>query len=247
MYQNNNNSYNGYINDNSNGGGSSSHYSTSSSSNVSTPNTIEELYKVANKLLFKIGSDLETIEMGVDTTVITQQKLSADINQLSRFADQLDGMVSNESPAKRDIWRIKVKEMTDECKSLRKSMEMYLHRTYKKQIEDEERSKLFSRRKDNQNSALGNLMKENDLLKDSNLVMDELTESGTNIIYALANQNSKLKSVHKKIYDIANTLGLSRNIMNKIRRRQHQDKIIVYGGMVVVLIFLGLMYYYFRA
>ncbi|GAM23973.1 hypothetical protein SAMD00019534_071480, partial [Acytostelium subglobosum LB1] len=231
---------------------------STSNTQSSSPSLIEDQYKAANKLLMAINIDLERVELGVDSTVIKQEKIQADINQLSRIADQLDGMVANESPANRDLWRItlltfnhsitysKVKKLTEEVKSLRKSMDMYLQRTYKKQIEDEERSKLFSRRKDTQNSALSNLMKENDLLKDSNQTIDEMTDTGNSIIYALAGQNSRLKSVHKKIYDIANTLGLSRNVINRIKRRQQQDKIFVYSGMVIVLIFLYIMYYYFR-
>eukprot|EP01133_Synstelium_polycarpum_P015370 gene15370-18231_t len=75
-------------------------------------------------------------------------------------------------------------------------MDVFLQQKYKKQFEEEERSKLFGQRKSGaQGSALGNLMKENDLLKDSNYVVDELTESGNSIIYALVGQNARLKTM----------------------------------------------------
>ncbi|KAN0039672.1 hypothetical protein ACTA71_007477 [Dictyostelium dimigraforme] len=207
---------------------------------------LDDLYKQANKLLFSIRNDLETLETGTDTSVIIQSKLSTNINQLSRLSDQIDGMVSNEPIAKREIWRIKVKQLVEESKSLRKSLDMFLQTKYKKQMEEEEKNKLMGRRKAGESSAIGNLMKENKHLNDGNSTLDSLTEMGNSIIYNLVGQNSKLKGVNKKIYDIANTLGLSRSVIQKIKRRQHQDKVIVYSGMVIVLIIVFLLWYFFR-
>ncbi|KAN0007208.1 hypothetical protein ACTFIV_001117 [Dictyostelium citrinum] len=207
---------------------------------------LDDLYKQANKLLFSIRNDLETLETGTDTSVIIQSKLSTNINQLSRLSDQIDGMVSNEPIAKREIWRIKVKQLVEESKSLRKSLDMFLQTKYKKQMEEEEKNKLMGRRKAGESSAIGNLMKENKHLNDGNSTLDSLTEMGNSIIYNLVGQNSKLKGVNKKIYDIANTLGLSRSVIQKIKRRQYQDKVIVYSGMVIVLIIVFLLWYFFR-
>ncbi|KAM9986811.1 hypothetical protein ACTFIY_011230 [Dictyostelium cf. discoideum] len=207
---------------------------------------LDDLYKQANKLLFSIRNDLETLETGTDTSVIIQSKLSTNINQLSRLSDQIDGMVSNEPIAKREIWRIKVKQLVEESKSLRKSLDMFLQTKYKKQMEEEEKNKLMGRRKAGESSAIGNLMKENKHLNDGNSTLDSLTEMGNSIIYNLVGQNSKLKGVNKKIYDIANTLGLSRSVIQRIKRRQHQDKVIVYSGMVIVLIIVFLLWYFFR-
>ncbi|EGC39993.1 hypothetical protein DICPUDRAFT_147144 [Dictyostelium purpureum] len=221
-------------------------YGGPGSSGTSGGNTLEDLYKQSNKLLFSIRNDLETLETGQDTSVIIQSKLSTNINQLSRLTDQIDGMVSNEPVAKREIWRIKIKQLIDESKSLRKSLDTYLHTKYKKQMEEEEKTKLLGRRKAGETTALGNLMKEHQHLNDSNSTIDTLTEMGNSIIYNLVGQNSKIKNVHKKIYDIANTLGLSRTIMQKIKRRQYQDKVIVYSGMAIVLFIVFILWYFFR-
>ncbi|KAM9991425.1 hypothetical protein ACTFIZ_004839 [Dictyostelium cf. discoideum] len=253
-----------YSNDSGHGYGYG--YSTNSSNNISSISNLQhrdtsnrdngsgssggsgldDLYKQANKLLFSIRNDLETLETGTDTSVIIQSKLSTNINQLSRLSDQIDGMVSNEPIAKREIWRIKVKQLVEESKSLRKSLDMFLQTKYKKQMEEEEKNKLMGRRKAGESSAIGNLMKENKHLNDGNSTLDSLTEMGNSIIYNLVGQNSKLKGVNKKIYDIANTLGLSRSVIQKIKRRQHQDKVIVYSGMVIVLIIVFLLWYFFR-
>ncbi|KAF2077346.1 hypothetical protein CYY_001349 [Polysphondylium violaceum] len=229
-------------------------YSNNSSSNVGSSGSsssgggsgLDDLYKQANKLLFSIRSDLEAIETGQDTSVIIQGRLSTNINQLARMIDQIDSMVSNEPVGKREIWRIKVKQLVDESKSLRKSMDIFLQSKYKKQLEDEEKKKLLGRRKQTDGSDMVNLMKENQHLRDSDFGLDQLSEVGNNIIYSLVGQNSKLKNVHKKIYDMANTLGLSRTIIQKIKRRQYQDKVIVYTGMVIVLIIIFVLWYFFR-
>ncbi|KAK5576362.1 hypothetical protein RB653_007503 [Dictyostelium firmibasis] len=239
----------GYSTNNNNSSiGNLQHRDTSNRDNGSGSggSGLDDLYKQANKLLFSIRNDLETLETGTDTSVIIQSKLSTNINHLSRLSDQIDGMVSNEPIAKREIWRIKVKQLVEESKSLRKSLDMFLQTKYKKQMEEEEKNKLMGKRKAGENSAIGNLMKENKHLNDSNSTLDSLTEMGNSIIYNLVGQNSKLKGVNKKIYDIANTLGLSRSVIQKIKRRQHQDKVIVYSGMVIVLIIVFLLWYFFR-
>eukprot|EP01132_Coremiostelium_polycephalum_P005851 gene5851-7280_t len=192
--------------------------------------SLEEQYKQANKLIFTIRNDLDTIETGSDTSVMIQARLSTNINQLSRITDQIDGMISDEPVSKREIWRIKIKQLVDESKSLRKSLDVFLQAKYKKQMEEEERAKLFGKRKPGDGTAMGNLMKENQYLKESTYAMDHLEETGNSIIYNLVGQNIKLKGVQKKVIDIAATLGLSRNVMNKIKRRQITDKVIVYTG-----------------
>ncbi|KYQ96761.1 v-SNARE family protein [Tieghemostelium lacteum] len=219
--------------------------SSGGSGGTTTSSGLEDLYKQSNKLVFTIRSDIELMETGKDTVFI-QTRLLSNINELARMTDVLDGMVSNEPINKREIWRIKIKQMVEECSSLRKSMEGFISVKYKKQLEDEERRKLLMGYKKGDGSAMGNLMKENDILKGADHGMDNLAEQGNSILFALVGQNAQLKNVHKKIYDIANTLGFSRAVLQKIKRRQFMDKIIVYTGMFIVLIIVFILWYYFR-
>ena len=54
----------------------------------------------------------------------------------------------------------------------------------------------------------------------------------------LGQQRGALKGVHKRVLDLATTLGVSNSVMKMIERRQFLDKLLVYGGMLAVLALL---------
>lgn len=45
---------------------------------------------------------------------------------------------------------------------------------------------------------------------------------------------------------MGNTLGLSRSVMRMIENRQNLDKMLVYGGMLLTLLFLFALLYFFK-
>lgn len=61
---------------------------------------------------------------------------------------------------------------------------------------------------------------------------------------SLKTQRSTLKSAHRKVLDVASSLGLSANLMRLIERRTTADKILVYGGMVLVTLLVALIYWF---
>lgn len=61
---------------------------------------------------------------------------------------------------------------------------------------------------------------------------------------SLKTQRSTLKSAHRKVLDVASSLGLSSNLMRLIERRTTADKILVYGGMVLVTLLVALIYWF---
>lgn len=75
--------------------------------------------------------------------------------------------------------------------------------------------------------------------------MDELIETGSNILSNLRDQSGTLKGVHRKVLDMANTLGLTGTVMRLIERRTAQDKIIMVVGMVVTCIIMYVVWKYF--
>ena len=44
-----------------------------------------------------------------------------------------------------------------------------------------------------------------------------------------------MQAAHKKVLDVANTMGLSQSLIRIIERREFVDKMIVYGGMLLTL------------
>jgi len=195
-----------------------------------------------------IHGDLEALETGKDSSVFLQGRLATNINNVSRICDTLDNEVAQQSGPKREIWRIRVKQLVEECKNMRKSMDTYLQSKYAQAREEDERSKLLERRsKGGQTAEVDQLLKENQSLGRSHTVLDDIESAGRNIISSLGSQNETIKKAQRKLWDMANTLGLSRNIIRRIQRRTFVDKLIVYSGMVITLVFIFLLWTYMHS
>lgn len=69
--------------------------------------------------------------------------------------------------------------------------------------------------------------------------------SGHSVLENLKTQRLTLKGAQRKILDLANTLGLSNTVMRLIERRTYQDKFILYGGMILTLVIMFLIWKYF--
>jgi len=215
---------------------------------------IEEKYKSATKLLLEIRDELESLETSFDTSVFMEGRLSINLNNLSRLSEQLEGAIGQLPASKRDLWKIRIKHIHDECKSLRESMGAFLNERYKKNKQEEERAKLLERRtkvapgstnsEQLQNMAV--LAKQSESIDRSLAVAQDIEDAGYGILGGLGQQNEQIKTIQKKVYDIGITLGLSRSVMKLIERKQFVDKLLVYTGMIVTLLLLFAFWYYIR-
>ena len=84
-------------------------------------------------------------------------------------------------------------------------------------------------------------------LNEAGSQLDALQEHATASLNALVQQRSSLKGVHRKVLDMAATLGLSNNVMPVIERRQFWDKLLLYGGMLATLALMWFVFKYMRA
>jgi Golgi SNAP receptor complex protein 2 len=82
------------------------------------------------------------------------------------------------------------------------------------------------------------------LLQNANRGIDDMLQSGVGILENLRDQRVTVKGAHRRLYDIANTLGLSNTTMRLIERRAYQDKFILIGGMLFTLIVICLIVVY---
>ena len=74
--------------------------------------------------------------------------------------------------------------------------------------------------------------------------MDEMLATGSYMMGNLRDQHSVLKGAQRKILDVANTLGLSNTVMRLIERRAHQDKFVLFGGMLLSCVIMWLVWKY---
>lgn len=80
------------------------------------------------------------------------------------------------------------------------------------------------------------LTREQDKLSRAGAQLDEFLERGRLVLGDLTEQKDLLKSTQRKIYSVANTLGVSNETIRMVERRARQDKRIFYGGVLVMLV-----------
>ena len=77
--------------------------------------------------------------------------------------------------------------------------------------------------------------------------MGGTVDCGKSLHKALNTFHAGAQSAQRKALDVLNSIGLSDSVLRMIDRRQQWDKWLTYGGMVVTLLVLALMWWWMRA
>jgi golgi SNAP receptor complex member 2 len=89
--------------------------------------------------------------------------------------------------------------------------------------------------------AVDAFLQERGHLASSHTMLDEISSAAENVMGSLKTQRGVLKGVHRKVLDVGMRLGVSSSVMKLIERRTTGDKVIVYGGMTVLLLLLWIV------
>jgi golgi SNAP receptor complex member 2 len=74
-------------------------------------------------------------------------------------------------------------------------------------------------------------------MSSTNAQIDEFLERGRAVLGDLGQQREVLKGTQRKLYSVANTLGISGDTIRMVERRARQDKWIFWTGVVVFFVF----------
>ncbi|KAG0632947.1 hypothetical protein HOY80DRAFT_1019185 [Tuber brumale] len=83
--------------------------------------------------------------------------------------------------------------------------------------------------------------RERDFMSRTNDQLDDFLDRGRAVLADLGEQRQMLKNTQRKLYNVANTLGVSKDTIRMIERRAMQDKWIFYGGIAVFFLFCYLV------
>ncbi|KAI0481962.1 V-snare-domain-containing protein [Xylariaceae sp. FL0804] len=89
-------------------------------------------------------------------------------------------------------------------------------------------------------------LREQNFFASTNTALDEYIARGQAVLGDLGSQRDMLKSTQKRLYSVANTLGVSGDTIRMVERRARQDKWIFAGGAVVFFAFCWLCLHYLR-
>ncbi|KAI1151521.1 V-snare-domain-containing protein [Nemania diffusa] len=89
-------------------------------------------------------------------------------------------------------------------------------------------------------------MREQNFFASTNTALDEYLARGQAVLGDLGAQRDMLKNTQRRLYSVANTLGVSGDTIRMIERRVKQDKWIFWAGVVIFFGFCWLVLHYLR-
>lgn len=89
-------------------------------------------------------------------------------------------------------------------------------------------------------------LREQSFMSNTNAQLDEYLERGRAVLGDLGQQREMLKGTQRKLYSVANTLGVSGDTIRMVERRAKQDKWIFWAGVVLFFAFCWLVIHFLR-
>jgi len=83
-------------------------------------------------------------------------------------------------------------------------------------------------------------------MSQTNAQLDEFLDRGRAVLGDLGQQREMLKGTQRRLYSVANTLGVSGDTIRMVERRARQDKWVFGAGVVVFFGFCWLVVHYLR-
>lgn len=87
--------------------------------------------------------------------------------------------------------------------------------------------------------------REDEVLSNTGSRLDEFISIGMATISDLRAQKASLKSTHKRLFDATASLGISQSLMNIIRQRSDQERLIFLIGCALTIIVIVVLWKYF--
>ncbi|KAG0062394.1 protein transport protein bos1 [Linnemannia elongata] len=220
---------------------------------------MNSLYNHALKQVNVLQRDLEKFQTGEDTSVALQGQITATVNAFKRSIDDYDGMAKKEMiDAKREKAFARVAKFREDYDAFNKSFAQLKSRE-EQLSHGRNRTQLLERRQSRMNVPVehpyqatsaspylqqAHAMRERDFTQRTGMHLDDMLHQGMEVLDNLYQQRTTLKSTQRKMRDAANTLGLSRNVIQLIERRSSEDKWIFYAGVCITLLALWAIVHY---
>lgn len=88
--------------------------------------------------------------------------------------------------------------------------------------------------------------REQSFLANTNSALDDYIARGQAVLGDLSQQREMLKGTQKRLYGVANTLGISGDTIRMVERRAREDKWIFAAGVIIFFAFCWLVLHYLR-
>ncbi|OJJ47063.1 hypothetical protein ASPZODRAFT_95726 [Penicilliopsis zonata CBS 506.65] len=89
-------------------------------------------------------------------------------------------------------------------------------------------------------------LREQSFFASTNTQLDEFLDRGRAVLTDLGHQREMLKGTQRRLYSVANTLGISGDTIRRVNRRAKQDKWIFWGGVLAFFFFCWAVLHFLR-
>lgn len=205
--------------------------------------TVSELWPKAAKLEFDIQSNIGLVQRGDKTP----DEVWIRVEELQHQLTQLETLIAAEPVGRREQWRMRLNNLGTALAGDRSELERFTQCTNRRAIEQREREELLRNRRVNStqfgwqhdhHSDMQRAADTSDSLSSSmNMVGGYIAQSQASLA-ELIDQKSRMKAAHRRILNMAESLGVSNSVLRVIERTDFIDRLVVFGGMFVVTIVL---------
>jgi Golgi SNAP receptor complex protein 2 len=157
-----------------------------------------------------------------------------------------------EAAIKIDLWKRKVEQIAEEADALAVAVNRLGAKAHRRQMDEQQRQELLQRRADG-GIGTSNIIAEMNAdavakrrVDNSRRVLEEAYETGVGVLGAMSGNRERLKATHRKVLDVLNSTGLGDSLLRLIEKRQNMDMLLTYGGMLGVLVFVAVLYWWFK-
>ena len=98
----------------------------------------------------------------------------------------------------------------------------------------------------NEHTRESHALREQSFFAQTNSQLDEFLDRGRAVLGDLGQQREMLKGTQKRLYSVANTLGVSGDTIRMVERRARQDKWIFWTCVLVFFAFCWLVIHYLK-
>ncbi|KAM3966588.1 golgi SNAP receptor complex member 2 [Aphomia sociella] len=207
---------------------------------------MEVLYHQTSQLIQETSDLFQKLEKDPTNSEHIENAIQSKINAIAANCEKMDIYVYKTPINQRPMAKMRVDQLKYDNKHLQASLTNSQNKRLRREQERMDREQLLNRRfgHDHTEITVDYLAQEHNSLQNSHRNVDEMIHTGSNILGTLRSNRETLKGAHRRLIDLANTLGLSNATISLIERRVSQDKYVLFGGMFLTLTIIVLVIIY---
>ena len=167
------------------------------------------------------------------------------LEELNHQLDNMEQLLLRETPAQRQVWTQKIKELRQEADNLRQQGQTAEYAAqFSSSAYQRERNDLLRRRTPRgQEDDMRNLAHEAQSYQQSTSMVTGIISQQEASLSSLVEQRQRLRGVRGVLMNIGSSLNITQSTMRIIERRDITDAYLVAAGMVVTLLVIYFVWF----